>query len=150
MLCTDFNTVGFNWIASLAAMELKSVFMDWLGKMLKLPNLEFGLIPLYLCCTARTISSIAVNPLGPLFDVAKECRIWIHVDAAYAGSACICPEFRHFLDGVEGANSFNFNAHKWLLNTLDSCYLRGGIATLIDMPLNSFPSTVSEETFKLK
>ncbi|KAF5824131.1 putative carboxy-lyase [Helianthus annuus] len=47
--------------------------------------------------------------------------MWVHVDAAYAGSACICPEFRHFLDGVEGANSFSFKPHKWFLTTLDCC-----------------------------
>ncbi|KAE7996273.1 hypothetical protein FH972_001007 [Carpinus fangiana] len=49
--------------------------------------------------------------------------MWVHVDAAYAGSACICPEFRHFMDGVEGANSFSLNAHKWFLTTLDCCCL---------------------------
>ncbi|KAK2981136.1 hypothetical protein RJ640_024839 [Escallonia rubra] len=86
-------------------------------------DLEAGLIPLYLCCTVGTTSSTAVDPLGPLCDVAKEYRIWVPVDAAYAGSACICPEFRHFLDGIEGANSLSFNAHKWLLTTLDCCCL---------------------------
>lgn len=45
--------------------------------------------------------------------------IWFHVDAAYAGSACICPEFRHHIDGVEEADSFNTNAHKWLLTNFD-------------------------------
>lgn len=38
----------------------------------------------------------------------------MHVDAAYAGNACICPEYRKFIDGVENADSFNINAHKWL------------------------------------
>ncbi|KAK2972616.1 hypothetical protein RJ640_015416 [Escallonia rubra] len=86
-------------------------------------DLEVGMIPLYLCCTVGTTSSTAVDPLGPLCDVAKEYGIWVHVDAAYAGGACICPEFRHFLDGVEGANSFSFNAHKWFFTTLDCCCL---------------------------
>ncbi|XP_023603288.1 aromatic-L-amino-acid decarboxylase [Myotis lucifugus] len=45
--------------------------------------------------------------------------LWLHVDAAYAGSAFICPEFRHLLDGVEFADSFNFNPHKWLLVNFD-------------------------------
>ncbi|XP_059667761.1 tyrosine decarboxylase 1-like [Cornus florida] len=79
------------------------------------------LIPLYLCATVGTTPTGAVDPLGPICDVAKLYGIWVHVDAAYAGSACICPEFRHFIDGVEGATSFSFNAHKWLLTGLDCC-----------------------------
>jgi aromatic-L-amino-acid decarboxylase len=55
--------------------------------------------------------------------VAKDYGMWVHVDAAYAGSACIFPEFRHFMDGVEDANSFSLNAHKWFLTTLDCCCL---------------------------
>lgn len=41
------------------------------------------------------------------------------MDAAYAGSACVCPEFRHYIDGVEEADSFNMNAHKWFLTNFD-------------------------------
>ncbi|KAK2970081.1 hypothetical protein RJ640_006554 [Escallonia rubra] len=146
MLSTGFNTVGFNWIGSPAATELESIVMDWLGKMLKLPSSFLfsgggGGVIVVTCSNnfrfrSRTnslvlmlhrrdylSSSTAVDPLGPLCDVAKEYGIWVHVDAAYAGGACICPEFRHFLDGVEGANSFSFNAHKWFFTTLDCCCL---------------------------
>ena len=55
--------------------------------------------------------------------VSKDYGMWVHVDAAYAGSACICPEFQHFIDGVEGANSFSLNAHKWFITSLDCCFL---------------------------
>ncbi|URE15633.1 Tyrosine DOPA decarboxylase [Musa troglodytarum] len=82
-----------------------------------------GLVPLYLCATVGTTSSTAVDPLRGLCEVAAEHDIWVHVDAAYAGSACICPEFRHFIDGVESASSFSFNAHKWFFTTLDCCCL---------------------------
>ena len=44
---------------------------------------------------------------------------WLHVDAAYAGSAFICPEYRPILNGVEMADSFNFNPHKWMLVNFD-------------------------------
>ncbi|GMI87861.1 aromatic aldehyde synthase [Hibiscus trionum] len=84
-------------------------------------DVKAGLIPLYLCATIGTTSTTAVDPLIPLCDVAKEYGMWVHVDAAYAGSACICPEFRHFIDGVEGADSFSLNAHKWFFTTLDCC-----------------------------
>ena len=217
ILCTGFNVDGFNWMASPAATELENIVMDWLGKMLELPesflfsgngggviqgttgdavlctviaardqllnrigrenivklvvygsdqthcslhkaakiagihpnnvrsvkttkskafalspdslrsaiisDKEAGLIPLYLCATVGTTSSGAVDPVGPLCDVAEDYGIWVHIDAAYAGSACICPEFRHFIDGVECANSFSFNPHKWLLTNLDCCCL---------------------------
>lgn len=49
--------------------------------------------------------------------------MWFHVDAAYAGSACICPEYRHHIDGVEEADSFNMNAHKWFLTNFDCSLL---------------------------
>ncbi|CAL5409246.1 unnamed protein product [Camellia sinensis] len=84
-------------------------------------DVESGLIPLFLCATVGTTSTTAIDPLGPLCDVAKRYDMWVHVDAAYAGSACICPEFRHYIDGVEGANSFSLNAHKWFFTNLDCC-----------------------------
>lgn len=86
-------------------------------------DIEDGLVPIYLCATVGTTSTTAVDPLGHLCDVANDYGMWVHVDAAYAGSSCICPEFRHFIDGVEGANSFSFNAHKWFFTTLDCCCL---------------------------
>jgi aromatic-L-amino-acid decarboxylase len=48
----------------------------------------------------------------------KEC-LWMHIDAAYAGSAFICPEYRYLLNGIEYAESFNFNPHKWMLVNFD-------------------------------
>ncbi|KAM7530443.1 hypothetical protein LguiB_033853 [Lonicera macranthoides] len=86
-------------------------------------DMESGLVPLYLCASIGTTSSGAADPLGPLCQVANKYNMWVHIDAAYAGSACICPEFRHFLNGVELANSFSLNAHKWFLTTLDCCCL---------------------------
>ncbi|XP_041028900.1 tyrosine decarboxylase-like [Juglans microcarpa x Juglans regia] len=86
-------------------------------------DIDAGLIPLFLCATVGTTSTTAIDPLKSLCDVAKDYGLWVHVDAAYAGSVCICPEFRHVIDGVEGANSFSLNAHKWFLTTLDCCCL---------------------------
>ncbi|XP_010447940.1 PREDICTED: probable tyrosine decarboxylase 2 isoform X1 [Camelina sativa] len=77
-------------------------------------DLAKGFIPFFICATVGTTSSAAVDPLVPLGKIAKKYGIWMHVDAAYAGNACICPEYRKFIDGVENADSFNMNAHKWL------------------------------------
>nr|P93083.1 RecName: Full=Tryptophan decarboxylase TDC2 [Camptotheca acuminata]AAB39709.1 tryptophan decarboxylase [Camptotheca acuminata] len=217
MLCTCFNAVGFNWLASPAELELEMVVMDWLASMLKLPNsftflgtgggviqgttseailctliaardralesigvdsihklvvygsdqthstyakacnlagilpcnirsirteavanfslspdslhreieadVAAGMVPLYLCATVGTTSTTAIDSLSPLADVANDYGLWFHVDAAYAGSACICPEFRHYLDGIERADSLSLSPHKWLLSYLDCCCL---------------------------
>ncbi|CAL1372720.1 unnamed protein product [Linum trigynum] len=88
-----------------------------------LADVEMGWVPLFLCATIGTTSTTAVDPLQPLCQVAKQHGMWVHVDAAYGGSACICPEFRHVIDGVEGADSFSLNAHKWFFTTLDCCCL---------------------------
>ncbi|KAG9144948.1 hypothetical protein Leryth_021671 [Lithospermum erythrorhizon] len=82
-------------------------------------DLESGLIPFFLCASVGTTSSTAVDPLIELGIIAKRHDLWFHIDAAYAGSACICPEFRHYINGVEDADSFNMNAHKWLLTNFD-------------------------------
>jgi aromatic-L-amino-acid decarboxylase len=72
-----------------------------------------GRVPCFVCATIGTTSSGAVDPLTPLPGV------WLHVDAAWAGSACICPEYRPLLDGIEHADSFCINPHKWLLTNFD-------------------------------
>nr|DAD44135.1 TPA_asm: hypothetical protein HUJ06_002365 [Nelumbo nucifera] len=67
--------------------------------------------------------AMTVDPIAPLCAVAKEYGVWVHIDAVYVGSACICPEFKHFIDGVEDVDSFSFNAHKWFFTTLYCCCL---------------------------
>nr|CAB56038.1 tyrosine decarboxylase [Arabidopsis thaliana] len=85
-------------------------------------DLEAGLIPFFLCANVGTTSSTAVDPLAALGKIANSNGI-VHVDAAYAGSACICPEYRQYIDGVETADSFNMNAHKWFLTNFDCSLL---------------------------
>ncbi|XP_052165667.1 tryptophan decarboxylase 1 [Oryza glaberrima] len=80
---------------------------------------DAGLVPTYVCATVGTTSSNAVDPVGAVADVAARFAAWVHVDAAYAGSACICPEFRHHLDGVERVDSISMSPHKWLMTCLD-------------------------------
>ncbi|KAK4749158.1 hypothetical protein SAY87_026607 [Trapa incisa] len=213
MLSAGLNIVGFSWITSPAATELEMIVLDWLAKLLKLPeeflsteqgggviqgtaseailvvllaardkflhrigknalnklvvyasdqthsslqkacqmggihpenyrmliagastnyalspdvlkeaishDISKGLIPFLLCATVGTTSSASIDPLLSLGKIAEENGIWFHIDAAYAGSACICPEFRPYIDGVELADSFNMNAHKWFLTNFD-------------------------------
>uniref|UniRef100_A0A8D1B3Q4 Aromatic-L-amino-acid decarboxylase n=2 Tax=Sus scrofa TaxID=9823 RepID=A0A8D1B3Q4_PIG len=173
MLCGAIGCIGFSWAASPACTELETVMMDWLGKMLQLPEAFLageagegggviqahssveragliggvklkaipsdgkfamrasalqealerdkaaGLIPFFVVATLGTTSCCSFDNLLEVGPICHEEDIWLHVDAAYAGSAFICPEFRHLLNGVEFADSFNFNPHKWLLVNFD-------------------------------
>ncbi|XP_032905878.1 aromatic-L-amino-acid decarboxylase [Amblyraja radiata] len=78
-----------------------------------------GLIPFFLCATLGTTPSCSFDNIMELGPICNSENIWMHIDAAYAGSAFICPEFRPLLNGVEFSNSFNFNPHKWLLVNFD-------------------------------
>ncbi|EOY10747.1 Tyrosine/DOPA decarboxylase, putative [Theobroma cacao] len=75
-------------------------------------DIKSGLVPLFLCATIGTTACGAIDPIAELGKVARKYKLWLHIDAAYAGSACICPELRHCLDGVELANSISMNPHK--------------------------------------
>ncbi|XP_051226786.1 tyrosine decarboxylase [Lolium perenne] len=84
-------------------------------------DVDAGLVPLFLCATVGTTQTTAVDPVGELCAVAASHGVWVHVDAAYAGSALVCPEFRHVIDGMEFVDSFSMNPHKWLLANNDCC-----------------------------
>uniref|UniRef100_A0A2K5XB64 Aromatic-L-amino-acid decarboxylase n=1 Tax=Mandrillus leucophaeus TaxID=9568 RepID=A0A2K5XB64_MANLE len=78
-----------------------------------------GLIPFFVVATLGTTTCCSFDNLLEVGPICNKEDMWLHVDAAYAGSAFICPEFRHLLNGVEFADSFNFNPHKWLLVNFD-------------------------------
>jgi aromatic-L-amino-acid decarboxylase len=91
-----------------------------------------GKVPCFVCATVGTTSSLAIDPLPAIGKIAKEHGAWLHVDAAMAGSAAICPELRHIHDGVELADSYCVDAHKWLYTNFDcSCFYVRDRAALI-------------------
>ncbi|XP_004931016.1 3,4-dihydroxyphenylacetaldehyde synthase [Bombyx mori] len=73
-----------------------------------------GLIPCYVVANLGTTGTCAFDPLHELGPICSEEDIWLHVDAAYAGAAFLCPEYRHLMKGIEHSQSFVTNAHKWL------------------------------------
>ncbi|MGH9393028.1 MAG: pyridoxal phosphate-dependent decarboxylase family protein, partial [Terriglobales bacterium] len=82
-----------------------------------------GFRPCFVVATVGTTSSNAMDPLEPIARICRRHQIWLHVDAAMSGTAALCPEFRHWLAGLEGADSFNFIPHKWMFTNFDcSCF----------------------------
>ncbi|KAG1689125.1 Histidine decarboxylase [Nymphon striatum] len=196
MLADALNCICFTWASSPACTELETLVMNWLGRMLDLPD-EFlhlrpdspgggviqttasestfvallaartevirrfkearktaslsspddseinslasdqlsmradllqesiqndkqnGLIPFFVCGTLGTTGACAFDNLEEIGPICKKEDMWIHVDAAYAGSAFTCPEFRVFMKGIEYADSFTFNPSKWLMVHFD-------------------------------
>ena len=82
-----------------------------------------GKRPIAIVATAGTTSTTSVDPLRAVAGVARREKLWLHVDAAYAGSAAICPEYRALLDGLDEADSVVLNPHKWLFTPVDCSVL---------------------------
>jgi aromatic-L-amino-acid/L-tryptophan decarboxylase len=84
-----------------------------------------GLVPTMVCATVGTTGTGAVDPVRAVAATiaARAPGAWLHVDAAWAGVAALCPEHRHLVDGVELADSFCTDAHKWLLTAFDASLL---------------------------
>ncbi|KAI9554739.1 hypothetical protein GHT06_020015 [Daphnia sinensis] len=78
-----------------------------------------GKIPFFVVATLGTTPACSFDDIDELGPVCNDHLLWLHVDAAYAGSAFVCEEYHHYMKGVERADSFNFNPHKWLLVNFD-------------------------------
>ena len=82
-------------------------------------DIEAGYIPICVIPTIGTTSSSSVDPVDAVADICEKHGIWLHVDAAYAGSAAIVPEMQHYFKGCERADSIVTNPHKWLFTPFD-------------------------------
>ncbi|OLY79090.1 Tyrosine decarboxylase 1 [Smittium mucronatum] len=80
---------------------------------------DAGLIPFFVTGTFGTTAIGAIDDFNAIADICESNNMWFHLDAAYAGSCLICPEFRHLADGMNRSDSFNFNPHKWMLVNFD-------------------------------
>jgi aromatic-L-amino-acid decarboxylase len=156
------------WETSPAAAEMEEVVLEWLRKLLGLPeglyvseeahssvekgakiagfgsenirkiptdaafamipeelekalavDKDRGLQPACVVATIGTTSSSAIDPLEPIGRICRRHNVWLHVDAAYAGTAAILPEKRWIFEGAEHADSLVFNPHKWMLTNFD-------------------------------
>jgi aromatic-L-amino-acid decarboxylase len=94
---------------------------------------QADLTPCFVCATVGTTSSNAFDPLPEIGQICRREGIWLHVDAAMCGTAALCPEFRYIHDGLELANSYCFNPHKWMFTNFDcDCFYVADRGALIN------------------
>lgn len=122
---------GKNYLRKIDTDDTYAMVPEKLEKAIILDKKK-GKTPACVVATLGTTSSSALDPLLPIGAVCGRHDIWLHVDAAYAGTAALLPEKRGMLDGVEYADSFVFNPHKWMLTNFDcSAYFVRDPAALI-------------------
>jgi aromatic-L-amino-acid decarboxylase len=91
-----------------------------------------GLVPCFVCATVGTTSSNAIDPVVEIGRICREQKLWLHVDAAMSGTAALCPELRGIHRGLESADSYCFNPHKWMFTNFDcDCFYVADRAALI-------------------
>lgn len=114
-LALGFGTRGVKKIESDEAFRMR---VDLLEKAIA-EDRKNGVLPVAISATLGTTSTASVDPLPEIAEIAKREKIWLHVDAAYAGSAPVAPEFRWLWNGIEHADSIVINPHKWFFTPFD-------------------------------
>jgi aromatic-L-amino-acid decarboxylase len=94
---------------------------------------SMGLVPCFVCATVGTTSSNAMDPLPAVGEICRREGLWLHVDAAMSGTAALCPEYRFIHNGLDHADSYCFNPHKWMFTNFDcDCFYVADRAALIN------------------
>ncbi|PYS68715.1 MAG: amino acid decarboxylase, partial [Acidobacteria bacterium] len=78
-----------------------------------------GILPFCVVATVGTTSTSSIDPVAAIAEISEQHKLWLHVDAAYAGPAAIVPELREILNGCDRADSLVLNPHKWLFTPFD-------------------------------
>ncbi len=124
--------IGKNNLRKIEVDETFAMNPDALEQQIK-TDLANGLTPFFACASVGTTSSNAIDPVPEIGKICKKYNLWLHIDAAMAGTAAICPEFRPLLNGIELADSFLFNPHKWMFTNFDcDCFFVADRAVLIN------------------
>ncbi|ONI89527.1 aspartate aminotransferase family protein [Saccharothrix sp. ALI-22-I] len=110
--------LGEQAVRSIAVDAAHAMRVDDLASQIR-SDVDAGHKPVLVCATIGTTGTGAVDPVREIAALCEEHGIWLHVDAAWAGPAALCPEFRDLFDGVHHADSFTANAHKWMLTAFD-------------------------------
>ncbi len=123
VVCSDQAHSAADKAAKMLGMRLVRVPCD---DQFRMRVDELSSVASEAACVVATVGTTASTSVDPVGEIAKVCSsggAWLHVDAAYAGSAMVCPEFRWAFDGVDRADSLVVNAHKWMLTPVDCSLL---------------------------
>jgi len=121
VVCSEHAHSSVDKAAKLLGLELRKVSADDEFR-LRVDALDLT-DAAALVATVGTTSTASVDPVAALADACEDADVWLHVDAAYAGSAWVCPELRWSQAGVDRADSLVVNAHKWLFTPMDCSLL---------------------------
>jgi aromatic-L-amino-acid decarboxylase len=121
VVCSEQAHSSVDKAVRLLDMELRKAPVDAAFR-LRADALELG-DAAAVVATVGTTATTSVDPVGAIADACERTGTWLHVDAAYAGSAWVCPELRWSQEGVERADSLVVNAHKWLFTPMDCSLL---------------------------
>jgi len=114
--------IGVNNLRLIEVDETFAMRPDALARQIEADK-RASLVPCFVCGTVGTTSSNAMDPITEIAHICRQHSLWLHVDAAMSGTAALCPEFRYLQNGVELADSYNFNPHKWMFTNFDcSCF----------------------------
>ena len=124
--------IGANQLRIVDADETFAMSAGHLARMISTDR-EQGMIPFFVSATVGTTSSNAIDPLDAVGTICRQENLWLHVDAAMSGTAALCPEFRFIHRGLEFADSYCFNPHKWMFTNFDcDCFYVADRAALIN------------------
>ncbi|MEA2389108.1 MAG: aromatic-L-amino-acid/L-tryptophan decarboxylase [Thermoleophilaceae bacterium] len=121
VVCSEHAHSSVEKSARILGMELRKAPVDAEFRM-RADGLELGDVAAVVA-TVGTTSTTSVDPVAAIGDACSDAGTWLHVDAAYAGGAMVCPELRWAFEGVERADSLVINAHKWLFTPMDCSLL---------------------------
>ena len=110
--------IGKNNLRTIEVDENFAMRPEALARQIEQDRLS-GLVPFFVCASVGTTSSNAIDPVPEIGRLCRESKLWLHVDAAMSGTAALCPEFRHIHAGLEFADSYCFNPHKWMFTNFD-------------------------------
>jgi aromatic-L-amino-acid decarboxylase len=122
LVCSEQAHSAADKAARMLGMELRKVPVDDAFRLDPAQLGDLGDVAAVIA-TVGTTATTSVDPVPAIADACSRSGTWLHVDAAYAGSAMVCPEFRWAFAGVERADSLVVNAHKWMLTPMDCSLL---------------------------
>ena len=123
IVCSEQAHSAADKAARMLGMRLRKVPSDDAVPARRRPRLAICRDAAVVVATVGTTASTAVDPVPAIADACQRGGTWLHVDAAYAGTAMVCPEFRWAFAGVDRADSVVVNAHKWMLTPMDCSLL---------------------------